>query len=86
MTQRGRRRSRTGAETRSTFDKSPEVDLAILALQQEYLKTGRAKPSMRDLLIEGIGVLLERERLPAMPQPVKLEATSVIEMPKKTGA
>jgi len=83
---RGRRKTRTGEETRSTFDKPPEVDIAILELQQRYLKTGREKPSMRDLLIEGIAALLEREGLPAMPKTDRSPATSVIEMPKKTGA
>jgi len=82
---RGRRKSRTGGETRSTFDKSPEIEMAILALQQQYLKTGRRKPSMRDLLIEGIATLLEREGLPAMPEADR-SAASVIAMPKKTGA
>jgi hypothetical protein len=83
---RGRRRSRTGDETRSTFDKSPEVEIAILALQQQYLKTGRGKPSMRTLLDEGIAALLEREGLPAMPATKQTPVTTVIEMPKKTGA
>lgn len=86
MEPRGRRKTRTGAETRSTFDKPPEVELAILWLQQHYLKNGRGKPSMRDLLIEGVAALLEREGLPAMPKADPLPAASVIEMPKKTGA
>lgn len=85
MTKRGRRKTRTGDETRSTFDKPPEVEVAILDLQKHYLKTGRGKPSMRDLIVEGIGLLLQRERLPAMPQP-QLPVTTVIEMPKKAGA
>src|SRR5258706_3158838 len=51
---RGRRKTRTGDETRSTFDKTPEIDIALLQLQQHYLKNGRGKPSMRDLLIDGI--------------------------------
>jgi hypothetical protein len=84
--QRGRRKTRTGAETRSTFDKPPEVDLAILSLQQHYLKNGRGKPSMRNLLIEGVAALLEREGLPGMPKAAPESAASVIEMPKKTGA
>jgi hypothetical protein len=83
---RGRRKTRTGDEIRSTFDKPPEVDIAILELQQHYLKTGRGKPSMRDLLIDGIAALLERERLQAMPELDRTPATSVIEMSKKTGA
>jgi len=83
---RGRKRTRTGNETRSTFDKPPEVDLALLDLQRQYVKTGRGKPSMRDLLIEGIAVLLEREGLPAMPAPETKPTTGVIEMPKKAGA
>lgn len=40
---------------------------------------------MRDLLIEGVAALLEREGLPAMPK-IDSPETSVIEMPKKTGA
>jgi hypothetical protein len=83
---RGRRKTRTGDETRSTFDKPPEVEIAILELQQHYLKTGREKPSMRDLLIEGIALILGREGLSAMPEAVRSPATSVIEMRKKTGA
>jgi hypothetical protein len=86
MEQRGRRKTRTGGETRSTFDKSPEVELAILSLQQHYLKSGRGKPSMRDLLIEGLAVLLERENLPWMSKADDTSAAGVIEMPKKTGA
>ena len=82
---RGRRQTRTGAETRSTFDKSPEVDVALLDLQRRYLQTGRGKPSMKDLIIEGIGLLLEREGLSAIPQP-RPPVTAVIEMPKKAGA
>ena len=86
MVPRGRKRTRTGDETRSTFDKPPEVDLALLDLQRHYLRTGRVKPSMRDLLIEGISLLLEREGLPAIPEPQGSPFTAVIEMPKKTGA
>ena len=83
---RGRRKTRTGDETRSTFDKPPEVDIAILQLQQQYLKTGREKPSMRDLLIQGIAILLEREGLPTMPEADRPPTISIFEMPKKTGA
>ena len=83
---RGRRKTRSGDETRSTFDKSPEVDIAILELQGHYLRTGRGKPSMRDLLIEGISSILKREGLPAMPEIDRSPNTSVIAMPKKTGA
>ena len=86
MMARGRKRTRTGDETRSTFDKPPEVDLALLDLQRRYLGTGRGKPSMRDLLIEGISLLLEREGLPAIPEPSGSAAAAVIQMPKKTGA
>jgi hypothetical protein len=82
----GRRRTRTGDETRSTFDKSPEVDMAILEIQRRYLQTGRAKPSMRDLLMEGIAALLQREGLPAMQEGKRLPAVGVIQMPHKTGA
>lgn len=84
--ERGRRKTRTGEETRSTFDKPPEVDLAILQLQQHYLETKRGKPSMRDLLIEGIALLLEREGLPRMIAADQPAESSIIEMPKKTGA
>jgi hypothetical protein len=83
---RGRRKTRTGAETQSTFEKTPELDIAILDLQKRFLQTGRAKPAMRDLLMEGIRLLLEREGLPAMAEPIAPTASAVIEMPKKTGA
>lgn len=86
MELRGRRKTRTGREIRSTFDKPPEVDLAILDLQRKYLETGRIKPSMRDLLIEGIATLLQREGLPSMPVPKPVSTPTVIEMLKKTGA
>jgi len=86
MERRGRRKTRTGAETRSTFDKPPEVDLAILSLQQHYIRLGRGKPSMRDLLIEGVVALLEREGLPGMPKNEPAAAPTVISMPKKAGA
>ena len=84
--ERGRRKTRSGNETRSTFDKSPEVDVAILDLQKRYVLTGRSKPSMRDLLIEGITMLLEREGLPAMPRPRAAPVRSVVQIPKKAGA
>jgi len=41
---------------------------------------------MRDLLIEGISLLLEREELTAMPEPKPVPKSSVIEISKKTGA
>jgi hypothetical protein len=82
---RGRRKTRTGHETRSTFDKSPEIDLAIVDLQRHYMKTGRGKPSMRDLLNEGLSLLLVREGLPQMIEPEMTPASTVIEMPKKAG-
>lgn len=83
---RGRRRTRTGTETPSTFEKTPALDIAILDLQKRYIATGRRKPSMRDLLIEGISLLLEREQLPAMPVEALPSRSTVIPMPKKTGA
>jgi hypothetical protein len=82
---RGRRKTRTGQETRSTFDKSPEVDVAILDLQKHYMKTGRGKPTMRDLLNEGLSLLLGREGLPAIVEPELAQTSTVIEMPKKAG-
>jgi hypothetical protein len=83
--QRGRRRSRTGEETQSTFEKTPALDIALLDLQRRYLTTGRGKPTMRDLLMEGIVALLQREGLPAMAQP-KQTVTTIIDISKKTGA
>jgi hypothetical protein len=83
---RGRKRTRTGNETQSTFEKTPALDIALLDLQREYVKTGRSKPTMRDLLTEGISLLLEREQLPAMPEPKPAPKSSVIEISKKTGA
>jgi hypothetical protein len=82
---RGRRKTRTGDETQSTFEKTPALDIAILDLQKHYLKTARGKPTMRDLLGEGIRLLLEREGLPAMVEP-KQAAATVLQMSKKTGA
>jgi len=79
---RGRRKTRTGNETQSTFEKTPAIEIAILDLQLHYLKTNRPKPAMRDLLIEGISLLLAREGLSAMPQP-KSTATTVIEISNK---
>lgn len=61
---KGRRRFRDRGLTRSTFDKGPAVDLAIIELQRRYVQTGRRKPSMRELLTEGLSALLEREGLP----------------------
>lgn len=81
---RGRKKTRTGAETQSTFEKTPELDIAILDLQKRYLQTGRAKPTMRDLLMEGIALLLTREGLPAMATRTASTMPAIIEMPKKT--
>jgi len=78
---RGRRRTRTGNEIQSTFEKTPALEIAILELQRRYLETGRGKPSMRDLLVEGLELLLEKERLPALQEP-KQAAATVIAMPK----
>jgi hypothetical protein len=78
---RGRRRTRTGNEIQSTFEKTPALEIAILELQRRYLETGRGKPSMRDLLVEGLELLLEKERLPALQEPKQAPAT-VIAMPK----
>jgi hypothetical protein len=83
---RGRRRTRTGEETQSTFEKTPALDIAILDLQRRYLETGRGKPTMRDLLIEGITILLEREALPRMSEPRPATAPTVIKIPKRSGA
>ena len=83
---RGRKRTRTGAETQSTFEKTPPLEIAILDLQKRYIETGRPKPAMRDLLIEGIGLLLDREGLPAMQRPVAATVSTIIEIPKKSGA
>lgn len=83
---RGRKKKRTGGETRSTFDKTPELEVAILDLQKRYIKTGRGKPTMLALITEGIAMLLEREGLPAMPKPDQTSKSGVIEMPQKTGA
>lgn len=82
---RGPRKFRTGNETTSTFEKTPAVDLAILDLQRHYVTTGRAKPSMRDLLVEGLSMLLVREQLPAMPEQQQA-AAPVIQINKKTTA
>ena len=79
---RGRRKTRTGKQTPSTFEKSPELEIAILNLQLHYLKTGRARPSMRDLLTEGIERLLEREGLPSMPRTIP-SANAVISISDK---
>lgn len=83
---RGRRRTRTGNETQSTFEKTPALDIAFLDLQRQYIETGRGKPTMRDLLTQGISLLLEREGLPAIPEPKTVSKPSVIEISKKTGA
>jgi hypothetical protein len=83
---RGRKRTRTGNETQSTFEKTPALDIALLDLQRQYVKTGRGKPTMRDLLTEGISLLLEREKLAAIPEPKPISKPSVIEISKKTGA
>lgn len=84
--QRGRKRTRSGDETQSTFEKTPALDIAILDLQRRYLQTGRGKPTMRDLLVEGITLVLEREGLPAMPEAKPPTAPTVISIPKKVGA
>jgi hypothetical protein len=83
---RGRKKTRTGDETQSTFEKTPELELAILDLQRRYLQSGRSKPTMRELLTEGIALLLEKEDLPAMPEPRTNDVSVIIQMPKKTGA
>ncbi len=83
---RGRRKTRIGDETQSSFEKTPALDIAILNLQLRYLKTSRRKPTMRELLMEGISMLLEREGLPAMPEPKPTSAPIVIEIPRKSGA
>ena len=83
---RGRRRIRNGNEATSTFEKTPEFVVAVLDLQKKYVQTDRSKPAMRDLLMEGISLLLEREGLPGMTQPMKTEFSPILEMPKKSGA
>lgn len=83
---RGRRKTRTGDEAASTFEKTPAFDIAILDLQKKYLQTGRTKPAMRGLLMEGIALLLKREGLPAMPEPLVEGISTILEMPKKSGA
>lgn len=82
---RGRKRTRTGSEAPSTFEKTPAFEVAILEIQKKYLLTGRSKPSMRELLMEGIALLLVREGLPAMPEPQPEVVATVLEMPKKSG-
>ena len=83
---RGRRKTRTGDEAVSTFEKMPAFDIAILDLQKKYLQTGRTKPAMRELLMEGVALLLEREGLPAMPESRVREISAILEMPRKSGA
>ena len=80
---RGRRKTRTGKETRSTFDKSPELEIALLDLQRRYVLTGRRRPSMRDLLMDGIVLLLEKEGLPSLVKPDRSPASTVVELSKK---
>ena len=82
----GRKKTRTGNEAASTFEKTPECDIALLDLQRKYLETGRSKPSMRELLMEGIALLLQREGLPAMREPVTEGISTILEMPRKPGA
>jgi hypothetical protein len=83
---RGRKRTRTGEETQSTFEKTRALDIALLDLQRRYLQTGRGKPAMRDLLTEGITLLLKREGLPTITEPQASTPSAVLEMPKKAGA
>ena len=83
---RGRKQKRTGYETRSTFDKSPELEISLLDLQRHYIKTRGNKPTMRDLLIEGISTLLEREGLPAIQVAHPVLSPSVISIATKAGA
>jgi hypothetical protein len=79
---RGRRQIRTGKETRSTFDKSPEIEIALMDLQKHYVRTGRPKPSMRDLLVSGIAGLLEKEGLDPM-ESERPPIASVVELTPK---
>lgn len=83
---RGRKRTRAGNERTSSFEVTPEIDMAFLDLQKRYLQTQRGRRSKRDLLIEGLSLLLEREKLQALPVPITFTAKAVIEMPKKSGA
>ena len=83
---RGRRRTRAGNERNTSFEVTPEIDMAFLDLQKRYLQTQRGKRSRRDLLVEGLSLLLEREELPALPELLAPAANAVIEMPKKSGA
>jgi hypothetical protein len=82
---RGRKRTRSGNERSTSFEVTPEIDIAFLDLQKHYMQTQRGRPSKRELLIEGLSLLLEREKLPALPEPLALEMKPVIEMPKKMG-
>ena len=82
----GRRRTRFGNERKSTIEITPELDVAILDLQKKYRLTKRPKPTMRDLIMEGVALLLVREGLPAMLIPSEPIGSTVIEMPRKTGA
>ena len=82
---RGRKKTRTGDETQSTFEKTPALEIAFLDLQKRYLQTGRSKPAMRELLTEGIALLLQREGLAAMPESKANTASTLLEMPKKAG-
>lgn len=82
---RGRRRTRAGNERSTSFEVTPEIDIAFLDLQKHYMQTQRGKPSRRDLLIEGMSLLLEREKLTALPEPLAPAMKAVIEMPKKLG-
>jgi hypothetical protein len=82
----GRRRTRVGTERKSTIEITPDLDGAILDLQKRYRQTNRRKPSMRDLIVEGVSLLLEREGLPAMPTAGEINGSAVIQMPRKTGA
>ena len=82
----GRRRTRIGNERKSTIEITPELDVAILDLQKKYRQSKRRKPTMRDLLVEGVGLLLQREGLPAMLVSSEQLGSTLIQMTRKTGA
>ncbi len=81
---RGRRKTRTGDETRSTFDKSRDLDIAIARLQTRYLESDRHKPTMRELLMRGINLVLKEEGLTLMPELERQPKDNVVPIATKS--
>jgi|HubBroStandDraft_5_1064220.scaffolds.fasta_scaffold27443_3 hypothetical protein len=82
---RGRPRTRLSDERKTSISLDKDLRLAIRRLQLRREENDRPA-TMRDLLREGITLLLAKEGLAAMADLQQVVSGVVVEMPRKNGA